>query len=173
VYIPKERITLRPKNFGFTTFETEQGLLNTLAEGERHDIDGVSVAINRAGTRPRRGDAAEEGAAEGGGAGAGAGAGGWQPQQPHQHQHQHQQHQPQYAAGVGVGRGGDGGFPEEKGRGPRLYVGGIDHDVHTDAAVRLDTTLHSRYSAVKRPIDDSQVHVTNRTPPRNQSDTRE
>ena len=105
--IERRRTTGRAKHFGFTTFDTEGGLLAALEHGDRHVIDGVSVAVNRAGSRPRAGV-----------------------------RQRREGNDVSSTRGTDEDGGGGGAFPEEKGQGPRLYVGGIDHDVHTEASLR-------------------------------------
>ncbi|CAL5224065.1 g6690 [Coccomyxa viridis] len=51
-YCPRDRHNGTRKNFGFATFETEEGLRRTLAAGAEHLISGKTVRVNLAGPRP-------------------------------------------------------------------------------------------------------------------------
>lgn len=134
----RRRTTGRPKNFGFTTFETEQGLLNALAHGVSHDIEGIAVAVNRAEARPRRGEAAPGGepytdADTRTDAGGYDGAACGQPKQPHGH-HRHGE-----VGGSTLGGGGGGGYPEEKGRGQGGGLPGSHNPSRSFCFLQLDS----------------------------------
>ncbi|CAK0732520.1 hypothetical protein CVIRNUC_000142 [Coccomyxa viridis] len=51
-YCPRDRHNGTRKNFGFATFENEEGLRRTLAAGTEHVIAGKAVRVNLAGPRP-------------------------------------------------------------------------------------------------------------------------
>ncbi|KAK9905754.1 hypothetical protein WJX75_005750 [Coccomyxa subellipsoidea] len=93
LYIPRDRHNGARKSYGFVTFETEEGLRQTLAASSEHRINGRTVRINLAGPRPEQQQLVQEGGVPLG--------------------------QPEGIGSVGESSGAD------KGRGPRIYVGGI------------------------------------------------
>ncbi|BDA47370.1 probable DAZ-associated protein 1 at N-terminal half [Coccomyxa sp. Obi] len=122
LYIPRDRHNGARKSYGFVTFETEDGLKQTLAAGSEHRINGRTVRINLAGPRPEQ-QQQQPPLIQGGAVPLGEVVPSMQPWQAAGWQATsvmpHFGGQPEGVSNVGESSGAD------KGRGPRIYVGGI------------------------------------------------
>ena len=98
VYLVTDRDTGRPRGFGFVTMSTPEEAAKAIDGMNGKDLDGRTLRVNEAESRPRGGGGGGGGyRAGGGGGGGGYGGGGY--------------------GGGGGGRGGGGGYDDRRGGG--------------------------------------------------------
>eukprot|EP00573_Skeletonema_grethae_P000691 CAMPEP_0201686992 /NCGR_PEP_ID=MMETSP0578-20130828/1228_1 /ASSEMBLY_ACC=CAM_ASM_000663 /TAXON_ID=267565 /ORGANISM="Skeletonema grethea, Strain CCMP 1804" /LENGTH=254 /DNA_ID=CAMNT_0048171105 /DNA_START=49 /DNA_END=809 /DNA_ORIENTATION=+ len=102
VFLPMDRVTARPRGFGFVTFEDRGAAEAAISKMDQSQLDGRTIRVNE--SKPRGEGPADF--ARGGGRGGGGGA--------------------------GLGPGGFGGFNSQGREEVKLYVGNLSFDTNED-----------------------------------------